>query len=237
LSTAGIENLRTSEPGGWRNRRAPWRVQISNDAWNWPAGDPYTTGLDYVYGTNNGGTNSDRGSGARVFGNREYQHALNSILARQFSIAFLVEQPASVTNSIRLSSGYTDNLGIPRPEIRYHLEDYTKAGFQSARSAARTIMSLLGATDFTKTSSNSPTAFSYDGEDYAYSGAGHVCGTHIMGSDPGTSVVDGNQKSHDHANLYLAGCGSMPSIGTQNPSLTMLALACRTADQINRDLA
>jgi glucose dehydrogenase len=233
LSTAGIENLRNSEPGGWRNQRAPWRIQISNDGWSWPANDPYTTGLDYIYGTNNGGTNGPR----VVYGNADYHKALNSILTRQFSLAFLVEQPASESNLIELSSTYTDNLGIPRPEIRYNLDDYTKAGIANARSAARTIIALLGATEYTKTSESSPTFFTYDGQGYEYAGPGHVCGTHIMGTNPSLSVVDGNQKSHDHLNLYIAGCGSMPSIGTQNPSLTMLALACRTAEQISRDLA
>ena len=40
------------------------------------------------------------------------------------------------------------------------------------------------------------------------------------------------QRTWDHPNLYLAGCGSMPSVGTQNPTLTMLALACRSVDDI-----
>ena len=44
-------------------------------------------------------------------------------------------------------------------------------------------------------------------------------------------------RTWDHPNLYLAGCGSMPSVGTQNPTLTMLALACRTVDDILPRLA
>lgn len=57
-----------------------------------------------------------------------------------------------------------------------------------------------------------------------------------MGERPEDSVVDSYQKTHDHPNLYAVGCGSMPSIGTSNPTLTMAALALRSAEQINKDL-
>jgi len=68
-------------------------------------------------------------------------------------------------------------------------------------------------------------------------GAGQMCGTHVVGSGWGNSVVTAWQRTWDHPNLYLGGCGSMPSVGTQNPTLTMLALACRTADDILARLA
>ncbi|MBD0688739.1 hypothetical protein BG452_24400 [Streptomyces sp. CBMA123] len=61
-------------------------------------------------------------------------------------------------------------------------------------------------------------------------------GTHLMGDAPGTSVVDQWQRCWDHPNLYAVGCGSMPSLGTSNPSLTMAALALRSAERIHQDL-
>jgi choline dehydrogenase-like flavoprotein len=57
-------------------------------------------------------------------------------------------------------------------------------------------------------------------------------GTYRMGDDPKTSVVDSNQRSHDHNNLYLVGSGTFPTGGTANPTLTLSALALRTADNI-----
>ena len=104
------------------------------------------------------------------------------------------------------------------------------------RAAAR-IMALLGAEDHTAADADAPTAFRHGGRDYQYRGAGHTCGTHVMGSAPGNSVVNAWQRTWDHPNLYLAGCGSMPSVGTQNPTLTMLALACRTVDDVLARLA
>lgn len=226
LSTSGVENLRT---GHFRSSRAAWRIEIGNEGWNWPAGDPYTSGLDYVYGINNGGLNpSDE-----ILANIDYVEKLNSLLTRQFRMGFLVEQDAEQSNCVKLSDSHFDNLGIRRPLVTYNLSNYTKEGFKSAREAAKKIMELLKAKDYTKTDPKASTYFTTeDGEEFNYQGAGHLCGTHIMGTNKTNSVVDSYQKSWDHPNLYLAGCGSMPSIGTQNPSLTMLALACRTVDDI-----
>lgn len=225
LSTSGIETLRD---GPFRRSRAAWRIEIGNAGWVWPIGDPYVTGADFVYGRNDGGANPER----RILSNRAYVSAVNDILTRQFRLAFLVEQEADPSNRVELSDEWTDNLGIPRPRITYGLSDYVRAGFASARAAAERIMALLGATDHTATRAAAPTAFRHGGRDYNYRGAGHMCGTHVMGSAPGNSVVDARQRTWDHPNLYLAGCGSMPSVGTQNPTLTMLALVCRTAQDI-----
>ena len=52
-----------------------------------------------------------------------------------------------------------------------------------------------------------------------------------MGSDRHDSVVDVDQRSWDHENLYLVGGGSMPAIGTSNITLTLAALCYRSAHQ------
>jgi choline dehydrogenase-like flavoprotein len=57
-----------------------------------------------------------------------------------------------------------------------------------------------------------------------------------MGTAPSSSVVDVKQRSWDHANLFLVGSGSMPSIGTSNPTLTLAALCFSTAETIAKDL-
>jgi choline dehydrogenase-like flavoprotein len=57
-----------------------------------------------------------------------------------------------------------------------------------------------------------------------------------MGPDAERSVVDSYQRCWEHENLYLIGCGSMPTIATSNPSLTMAALAFRSAGAIRADL-
>lgn len=58
-----------------------------------------------------------------------------------------------------------------------------------------------------------------------------------MGRSPASSVVDEWQRCWDHPGLYAVGCGSMPSVATSNPTLTMAALALRSAERIERDLS
>ena len=230
LSTSGVETLRD---GPFRRRRAAWRVELGNTGWNWPIGDPYVTGADFLYGADESGANPGR----RVLAGRPYAEAVNDVLTRQIRIAFLVEQEADPSNRVELSDTWTDNLGIPRPRITYGMSEYVRAGFASAREAAARVWARLGAADRTVTRGDAPNTFRHAGRTYNYQGAGHLCGTHVMGSAPGRSVVNAWQRTWDHPNLYLAGCGSMPSVGTQNPTLTMLAVTCRTVDDILARLA
>ena len=56
--------------------------------------------------------------------------------------------------------------------------------------------------------------------------AGHVMGTYRMGTDPKTSVVSPEQRTHDHHNLFLLGSGVFPTGAASNPTLTIAALRC-----------
>jgi choline dehydrogenase-like flavoprotein len=61
-------------------------------------------------------------------------------------------------------------------------------------------------------------------------------GSTIMGVDPRDSVVDGNCRSHDHPNLFLATTGVIPASGVINPTLTGAALSLRAADIMAREI-
>jgi choline dehydrogenase-like flavoprotein len=62
----------------------------------------------------------------------------------------------------------------------------------------------------------------------------HQCGTARMGADPDLSVVDPFCRSHDHPNLFVVDASVLPTSAAVNPSLTIAALALRTADHIRR---
>ena len=61
---------------------------------------------------------------------------------------------------------------------------------------------------------------------------GSVCGTCRMGSNPATSVVDLQGRSHELANLYVADASVFPSCPAVGMGLTVIANALRIGDQV-----
>ena len=55
----------------------------------------------------------------------------------------------------------------------------------------------------------------------------HECGTARMGTDASNSVLDPNNQCWEAEGLYVTDGSSFPSQGTQNPTLTILALTAR----------
>ncbi len=65
--------------------------------------------------------------------------------------------------------------------------------------------------------------------------SGHHIGTLRMHDDPRQGVVDANCRVHGIGNLYVAGSAVFPTAGCSNPTLTLVALALRLAEHLNRD--
>jgi choline dehydrogenase-like flavoprotein len=230
-STSGIPAFRD---GDYRSERTAFRVEIGNWGWNFPENAPYDTVHDLVGG--------GEGGKVKLYG-RELRERLGEILPRQFRIAWELEQDPEPTNRVTIDDRFLDALGNHRPVIHYDLSPYVRASLPWAAEASRQLFEQLGIADkvrrpeykpgdYTHWDPNDPSAVTYDGRTYWVRGAGHVVGTHRMGDKPEHSVVDSHQRSHDLPNLYVVGCGSMPTLGTSNPTLTMTALAIRTGDHI-----
>jgi choline dehydrogenase-like flavoprotein len=64
--------------------------------------------------------------------------------------------------------------------------------------------------------------------------ANHECGTARMGSDPANSVLDPHNECWEARGLYVTDAACFPSQGTQNPTLTILALTARACDHATR---
>ncbi|HUZ67268.1 MAG TPA: GMC family oxidoreductase [Beijerinckiaceae bacterium] len=60
----------------------------------------------------------------------------------------------------------------------------------------------------------------------------HLNGTARMGDDPRSSVVNADCRTWDIPNLWICDGSVFPTVGGVNPSLTIQAIACRTADRI-----
>ncbi|WP_416974165.1 GMC family oxidoreductase [Streptomyces sp. 4F14] len=232
-STSGIPAFRD---GAFRDERTAFRVEIGNWGWNFPENAPYDTVLDLVGG----------GEKPKLYG-KDLRRRIGEIVPRQFRIAWELEQDPEERNRVTIDDTYRDALGKHRPVIHYDLSEYVRASLPWAAEANRQLFTALGiankvqrptyeAGDYSHYDPRNPMAVEYGGQTYWVAGAGHVVGTHRMGKDPRTSVVDDFQRSHDLSNLYIVGCGSMPTLGTSNPTLTMTALALRTGDKIAEEL-
>jgi len=67
-------------------------------------------------------------------------------------------------------------------------------------------------------------------------GGYHHMGTTRMSANPAHGVVDSQCCVHGYTNLYVAGSSVFPTGGWANPTLTILALAYRLADTLDRRL-
>ena len=220
LSTSGIDDARS---GAFRAQHGAFRVDIGNDGWRATTGAPDSTVADGVM---------TRG----LYGEDLLCH-LRSVLSRQVRFSLNVEQLPSPDNRVTIDPRYLDPLGNPRPVISYGIDDYTLAGMAAAKRFYQDVFARAGIEDASDHATGSwfPSV-TYQGEEYPYHGMGHFAGTHVMGDDPTSSVVDADQRSWEHHNLFLIGSGSFPTMGTSNPTLTLAALALRTADRLEREL-
>ncbi len=226
MSTSGIESFRNTAQ---RSKTAAFRIEVGNDGWSWPYGGPafnvsqlVTQGL---YGKN-------------------LLTELQSAVQSQVRFALELETISgdeTMSSQVTLSKD-VDALGIPRPSVSYSLPQYTLDGYAYAISVAKQLFASAGVKDQTVVSTDAPGTMSFTPTGSAqpitieFRGAGHLIGTHRMGSDASNSVVDANLKSWDHNNLYLVGAGAFPSTATSNPTLTISALALRAADTIMQEL-
>jgi choline dehydrogenase-like flavoprotein len=219
LSTSGIEDLRG---GDFRREQAAFRIEIGNDGWTWPTGAPETALLQAV----------DSGN---LFGSR-LRAFLADTLPRHTRLGFLVEQLPDPGNRVTIDPAYKDALGNYRPVIQYAFSDYVSAGMAAGNDLAVRLFQWLGVDDRTNPAGSFVSSYTWRNQSLLWGGAGHFAGTHVMGTSRGRSVVDSRQRTWDHPNLYAVGCGSFPTVGTSNPTLTLAALSFRTARSILRDL-
>ena len=130
----------------------------------------------------------------------------------------MVEQLPSPDNRIIPDDQQRDAIGIPRPRFSYRIDDYSRRALDHGQRLHQEVFTAMNATEI----EHGTTVLS----------SGHVMGTYRMGTDPKTSVVNPEQRSHDHDNLFLLGSGVFPTGAASNPTLTIAALALRAVNAI-----
>jgi choline dehydrogenase-like flavoprotein len=233
LSTSGLEMFRD---GPFREHTSAFRIEIGNEGWNFSTGAPTSTVNELVR--------------QGMFGSK-LRRTIGEVIPRQFRLGLEMEQIPEASNYVTIDRAYRDQLGNFRPVIRYDLPDYVRSGFAMAKEASDAMYALLGLSpanpsdedpfpypgDYTNYLPTDAGFVTYGDSGYTFQGAGHMAGTHRMGSSRQSSVVSPQQRTWDHDNLYLVGCGNMPTVGTSNPTLTMTALAIWAGENIAADLA
>lgn len=230
--------------GAFRSRHAAFRTDISNWGWSLPDDAPTRDVERLINPTGpwmappfsyDAKPQRDLLPDRPLFG-AELRAALREQTRRQLSIGFLMEQLPDPNNRIEIDDNWRDQLGVHKPVLNYDISEYTLEGIAAAYRFAEAFFRKIGARDFTDHEGGIGQKVAHRGRAYKYIGAGHIMGTHRMGFDARSSVVDSYQQSWDHPNLYIVGCGSMPTAGTSNPTLTATALSIRTAEKMFAEL-
>lgn len=189
--------------GDFRAQYAAYRLEIHNDGWNFPTGGVNPLIKNLI----------DQG-----YSGKELASLYKNTVAKQISFAALTEQLPDPANRVELDLNRSDILGLSHPKITYSINSYLEKSFQDSKNKMTEILKILNCNEINMAES--------------FFGAGHILGTHRMGRDRITSVVNENMQCHDHKNLLLIGGGVMPTCGTSNPTLTIAALSLRCADFI-----
>lgn len=194
--------------GTFRSDHSAFRMAIGEDGWSFPGTTPITLAGQLI----------DEG-----LRGEELIAQMNAHVSRQFRFANLVEQMPLPENRVVPAFDKLDSFGVPRPRIHYRLGEFVERGMARAREVSEAIFRQMGAYDIQHSQQ--------------HEGAGHLIGTYRMGNEPRGSVVNHEQRTHDHPNLFLLGSGVFPTAGTANPTLTLAALALWAANTIRRDLS
>lgn len=128
-------------------------------------------------------------------------------------------------NHVTIDKTAVDAWGIPvlRIETRYTENEFNMAA--DAVEAASELADAAGLEILASNSVPNPPGYSI-----------HELGTCRMGNDPKKSVLNKWNQSHDIENLFVVDASSFVSSGWQNPTLTILALAARSAEYLTEQM-
>jgi len=155
---------------------------------------------------------------------RKHKEAMRDVFGRVLVILAMGEFLPNSKAYIDLDPLQKDDAGIRLARINTFLDDVDIRRLAFMSQKTREILLASGV---------KKTFEEYSAYDMFNSS--HVFGTCRMGIDPEQSVVDQYCRSHRWKNLFIMDASVFPSSGGgESPSLTIEALALRTADHINR---
>lgn len=128
-------------------------------------------------------------------------------------------------NHVRIDDSVVDAWGIPA--LRFNAR-YGDNEFNMAKDAIDTLAELCEASGFEVLGKHDKM--------YAPGRSIHELGTCRMGDDPKKSVLNKWNQSHDVENLFVVDGSSFVTAGSQNPTITILALSMRASEYLAEEL-
>ena len=211
--------------GPFRTDFAAFRIDLGNWGWDIATFPPNSN----VY----------EAAATNTFG-KTLRRSLGQQIPRQLRVGYVIEQLPEPGNRVTISPEFIDPIGCFRPVIHYNVSDYTRKAMIAANKVSNALFHAMGIPDadiYTKFTPDSPGYMTYKQDDgtvvpLSFFGSGHHMGTHRMGVSRTDSVTNRYSRSWDHENLYVVGCGGMPTTGSSNPTLTAVAMALMAADDM-----
>ncbi|MEV0251313.1 GMC family oxidoreductase [Nocardia sp. NPDC050712] len=148
----------------------------------------------------------------------------------RIEVRCMVEQVPDPDSRVALSER-VDRFGVPLARIDWRVHELEDRTVRRAAALAVAEFARLGYPepalyDWARADSDGPARLT----DWA-----HPTGTTRMAARPDAGVVDTDCRVHGVENLYIAGSSVFPTTGHANPTLTLVALAVRLADELRRD--
>jgi len=150
----------------------------------------------------------------------EYKRSIKQRFPAYVSFQCFGEMIPNSQSLVELDKSQKDEFGLPPVKMTVVLQENERKIYEAMNQASVDILKqaggeVLSVSHFEKQTLN------------------HQLGGCRMGSDPRTSVVDAWCRTHDVPNLYVVDGSVFPSSSEKNPTLTIMALAARSADHIS----
>ena len=120
-------------------------------------------------------------------------------------------------NVVKLHETERDQYGLPVAHVVFGYHENDRRIIRHATAKMREILEAAGGEDV-----------------WTADRTAHLLGTCRMGDDLSDSVVNRDCRAHDVPNLYVCDGSVFPTSTAVNPSMTIQAIAARTADRVIR---
>lgn len=145
----------------------------------------------------------------------------------QYPVLVMGEQCALPDSRVTLDPAAVDRFNVPRLKVTWKVDDQAQ---QTVRRALLSYAGMIARSGVGRVFIE-PMKSEIDWP-FALVSPCHSSGTTRMSSDPREGVVNGDCRAHDIDNLYIVGSSVFPTIAEVNPTMTIIALALRLADEL-----